>query len=356
MQIQNFLPLVTMSAALGALQMASAGDAVSLAGQWRFRLDRADAGVEERWFERALPDKVRLPGSLTEQGIGDDISTNTPWIGSIVDKSWFTAPEYAKYRQPGNVKVPFWLQPEKYYAGVAWYQRDIEIPADWNGKRVVLFLERTHWETRVWVDNRLVGTNNSLATPHEYDLGQLAPGKHTVSIRVDNHMVIDVGENSHCISDHTQGNWNGIVGKIELRVTPLVWIEEVEVYHDPSLSKFRAVLKIGNGAGKAGEGSLRVLYNHCAKQKPTRITGLPQRLLEAPVRWTAEGGSMELECALPRDSASPWDEFSPTLHPLGFELSTGDSGSVWVQRPQDLPSRHARLLHLPQDRPSADGG
>jgi hypothetical protein len=68
----------------------------------------------------------------------------------------------------------------------------------------VLFLERPHWETRVWLDDKPMGTNNSLATPHECDLGQLAPGSHTVSIRVDNRMVVDVGENSHCVSDHPQ--------------------------------------------------------------------------------------------------------------------------------------------------------
>ena len=129
-----------------------ASEVLPLAGDWRFALDRSDVGIREQWFAKELLDRVRLPGTLAEQGIGDDISTNTTWIGGIVDKSWFTAPEYAKYRQPGNVKVPFWLQPDKYYAGVAWYQRDIEIPADWKEKRVLLFLERAHWETRVWVD------------------------------------------------------------------------------------------------------------------------------------------------------------------------------------------------------------
>ena len=108
-----------------------ANENLSLAGTWRFALDRRDVGVTERWFDRNLSGKVELPGSLPEQGIGDPISTNTPWTGGIVDRSWFTAPEYAQYRQPGNVKVPFWLQPETYYAGVAWYQRDVEVPADW---------------------------------------------------------------------------------------------------------------------------------------------------------------------------------------------------------------------------------
>ena len=110
----------------------------SLAGHWRFHLDRADAGIKEQWFAQKLSDTIRLPGSLPEQGIGDDISVNTHWTGGIVDHSWFTAPEYAPYRQPGNIKIPFWLQPEKYYTGAAWFQRDIEIPKYWTDERIVL--------------------------------------------------------------------------------------------------------------------------------------------------------------------------------------------------------------------------
>ena len=214
---------------LCAFGCAAADNAISLAGRWRFELDRADAGMAERWFDRALPDQIHLPGSLPAQGIGDDITTNTPWVGDIFDRSWFTDPKYAPYRQSGNVKVPFWLQPDKYYKGVAWYQRDIEIPKDWAGQRVVLSLERPHWETSVWLDGRFIGTNDSLSTPHEYGLGQLAPGKHTLTIRVDNGMVVDIGRNSHAISDHTQGDWNGVVGRIELRATPPVWLNDVQV-------------------------------------------------------------------------------------------------------------------------------
>src|SRR5262249_45205989 len=153
-------------------------ETISLAGDWRFQLDRKNSGIEERWLAQKLPDHIRLPGSLPEQGVGDDISINTQWTGDIVDKSWFTAPEYAKYRQPGNVKIPFWLQPEKYYAGATWYQRELQIPAGWVAKRVILSLERPHWETRVWLDGNEVGSNNSLSTPHEYDFGAaLKPGR-----------------------------------------------------------------------------------------------------------------------------------------------------------------------------------
>src|ERR1035438_9862808 len=156
------LPLLALGLLASASSPGAQTDRISLAGTWRFQLDRAKAGIEERWFERSLPDRIKLPGSLPAQGIGDDVTVETQWTGDIVDKSWFTAPEYAEYRKPGNIKVPFWLQPDKYYAGAAWYQREVEIPADWKDKRVVLTLERPHWETRVWVDGKALGSNNSL--------------------------------------------------------------------------------------------------------------------------------------------------------------------------------------------------
>ena len=290
---------------------AAADNSISLGGAWRFELDRADAGIREQWFERRLPDKIHLPGSLPAQGIGDDITTNTPWIGGVRQSPWFTAPEYAKYRQPGAMKLPFWLQPEKYYAGVAWYQRDIEIPNNWKGKRIVLSLERPHWETRVWANDKLIGTNTSLATPHEYDLGQLGPGKHTLTIRVDNRMIIDIGENSHAVSDHTQGNWNGIVGKIVLRATPPLWLEDVQIYPNTAGKSALVRIHVGNATGKQGSGELAV-----GKQT-------------APVSWDAQGGDASMTVPL-GDDAQLWDEFHPALqHITVMLLSPGhDSREV----------------------------
>jgi hypothetical protein len=286
-----------------ALARAAAGNSIPLDGQWRFELDRANVGIQDQWFLQILPDQIHLPGSLPAQGIGDDITTNTPWVGGVKQSPWFTAPEYEKYRQPGNVKVPFWLQPDKYYKGVAWYQRDLQIPGNWQGRRVVLSLERPHWETRVWVDGQLIGTNDSLSTPHEYDLGELAPGQHTLTLRVDNGMIIDIGENSHAISDHTQGDWNGVVGKIELRATPRVWLDDVQVY--PNAAQKSALVKVhlGNDTGMAGSGVLTV---------GTR---------SAPVHWTAAGGDASVDIAL-GDSAQLWDEFHPALQHLTVSLQS----------------------------------
>ncbi len=303
--------------------MASPTAAISLAGQWRFALDRSNAGLNQKWFERDLTGKVRLPGTLPAQGIGDAVSLDTKWMGEIQDPQWFNNPIYSPYTLPGSFKFPFWLQPEKYYAGAAWYQREIEIPLGWQDRRVVLTLERPHWETRVWLDSKELGSNNSLSTAHEYELGnQLAPGKHRLTVRVDNSLIVDVGVNSHCISDHTQGNWNGIVGDVSLRATPLVWVEELQVYPHIAARSVTVKGRIGNATGKSGQG----LINLSAGRLDDAREKMPAKELE--VGWDEKGGAFEAEFPLGNQSEL-WDEFNPSLYCLTAALAgAGDSCSA----------------------------
>ena len=203
------------------------GTDMSLAGEWKFRIDSLDQGIDQRWYNTAFDETVKLPGSMAENGKGEEVTVSTDWTGNIVDRSYFTDKRYEKYRQPGNIKIPFWLKPVKFYKGAAWYQKEIDLPEEWNRKRVVLFLGRCHWESRIFVNNREAGTQNSLATPHEYDITDLVnPGNNSISIRIDNRVIIPVGVNSHSISDHTQSNWNGITGDIRLKAVSQVFIDD----------------------------------------------------------------------------------------------------------------------------------
>ena len=56
---------------------------IPLGGEWRFQLDRGDAGVTESWFERSLQQRIKLPGALQNQGFGDDITVDTKWTGEV---------------------------------------------------------------------------------------------------------------------------------------------------------------------------------------------------------------------------------------------------------------------------------
>jgi len=339
------IPFLFTLGLVGASAMSLNAVTVPLAGEWRFQLDHADAGLGGQWFARTLPEKFTLPGSLPAAGIGDAPSLETKWTGGVQAPKWFEAPRYAPYAKPDNFKFPFWLQPEKYYAGVAWFQREIEIPQDWEGRRVVLFLERVHWESRVWVNGRCVGTNHSLSTPHEYELGvveqasslsapngqdarpanRLAPGRHTLTIRVDNRRIVDIGENSHGITDHTQGNWNGIVGRIELHTTPLVWIEDAQLF--PVLAEKSLSLRgwLGNASGKAGEGELIVRAHPRAASDAPNSTATPPTEIRKPVAWRERGG--EFAMVIPLAGAVPWSEFAPGPTELEVTLLIPDGAT-----------------------------
>jgi GH18 family chitinase len=304
-------------------------DVVPLSGVWRFALDPADEGLVASWENRTLADRIRLPGVLQAQGFGEDVTVETKWTGQIVDRSFFTSPRYEPYRQPGRVKVPFWLQPDKHYVGPAWYERDVDVPPEWRGRRVVLHLERPHWQTIAWLDGRILGSNDSLSTPHQHALGTgIEPGRHRLTIRVDNRLVVDVGLNSHSVTDHTQGNWNGIVGDLELRAGSPVWIEGLQVF--PRVASRSALVRgrIGNATGADGRGTLRIEVHGPATPQAVRSHvsrgsgALASR--ESDVSWEASGGVFEVE--MPLGAGAPtWDEFSPELLRLFATLEAGES-------------------------------
>ncbi|NWG19836.1 MAG: glycoside hydrolase [Chloroflexi bacterium] len=302
---------------------------MDLSGSWSFQLDPADIGLKEAWHRKILAHQLELPGSLQAQGFGDDVSVDTPWTGGIVDRSWFTEERYARYREPDNIKVPFWLQPEKYYAGAAWYQREFDAPDWWHGHRVTLVLERPHWETRVWLDDREVGGNTSLATPHVYDLGDVAPGRHRLTIRVDNRMIVEVGPNAHSVSDHTQTNWNGIIGRMEIVIGAPVWLDDVQIY--PRVEQRAALVKvrISNALGTSGTVHLTTqahLVNAATDHRPT----------PAALEVALHAGGTTAEMLYPLgDKAQLWDEFHPALYALDLQLhatvgqvSSSDSRTV----------------------------
>jgi hypothetical protein len=97
---------------------------INLSGTWSYQLDREDIGESERWFAREFDRGLALPGSLASNGIGDDISLNTPWTGGIRNKNWPEQPAYAPFHDPDNVRFPFWLQPVRKYYGAAWFQKN----------------------------------------------------------------------------------------------------------------------------------------------------------------------------------------------------------------------------------------
>ena len=77
-------------------------------------------------------------------------------------------------------------------------------------------------------------TSTALSAPQHYDLtGVITPGRHIITISVDNRIKkINPGINSHSISDHTQGNWNGMIGDLYIEAKPSVHWGVVSIFPD----------------------------------------------------------------------------------------------------------------------------
>ncbi len=306
-QLFTFLLAVT-----GLFACRTAPDRSSLAGEWTIRLDPEDRGQAGQWFTQPFDSTVRLPGSLQEQGYGDEVGIDTKWTGDLNDKSWFTDPRYAKYRREGHIKFPYWLTPDKHYVGVAWYQREINIPAGWKGKTIELAMERAHWETTAYVDGREQGHRNGLSTPHRYELANLEPGTHTLTIRVDNRLHIPVGVNAHSVTDHTQTNWNGITGNLQLAARPSVYLDDIQLYPDRHHKRVKADITLKSNAA-AGKGEIMLTLESMEGinvGKPVALT------------FDKQQGEMQFSVVLEAgDSIRCWSEHQPYLYRLRSQVT-----------------------------------
>ncbi|MBD3267331.1 beta-galactosidase, partial [bacterium] len=158
-------PITNMFGFFVFLGLVFQAHSMDLSGEWAFRLDAANEGIENQWFNQNLSDTIRIPGSLQEQGFGNEPSFQTEWISGI-GMELLDDPRFTEYTQAEDFQCPFWLTPERHYVGPAWYQKQVNIPPDWQGQRILLTLERPHWETRVWIDSHQVGRRDSLGVPH----------------------------------------------------------------------------------------------------------------------------------------------------------------------------------------------
>ena len=164
---------------------------LSLAGCWELRLDSTD-----------VTEQVQLPGTT---------DTNQKGYPNN-DKEETT-----------HLSRPF------RYQGKAWYQKEIIIPENWEGKSIWLTLERTK-PTQLWVDSIYVGSSDHISTPQEYDLSTyLRAGKHHLTILVDNGLSVppQLLDNSHAYTESTQTNWNGIIGDLKLEARPQFHIRRI---------------------------------------------------------------------------------------------------------------------------------
>ena len=234
--MKRILALITFASVF----FASAQNKIDLSGTWEFQIQRSENTVTP---QSVYDDNIQLPGSMVTQGKGDVVSEKTQWTGSLYDSSFYFNPYMEKYRVEGQMKFPFFLTPERHYVGNAWYRRKVVVPKEWRKQRVILTLERPHIETTVYINGKEIGHQMGLSAPHVYDVtDNIKIGReNTIAIKVYNGIEnVCVGQDSHSVTDQTQGNWNGIAGDISLSARPMNAIEHIDVYPDVFYKSIRS--------------------------------------------------------------------------------------------------------------------
>ena len=294
---------------MGGLHVG-AQETISLAGDWELSLGDS----------LHYDDYVMLPGSLLTNGKGNPVSVKTQWTGSLYDSSYYFNPYMEKYRVEGNMKFPFFLTPETHYVGNAWYKKSVYVPSSWRRRRVVLFLERPHIETTVFVNGVKVQHQMSLSTPHECDVSRwLVPGqRNNIAICVYNGIEnVCVGQDSHSVTDQTQGNWNGIVGCMELRSTPSdIYIKHVRLTPYIMTGQVRVDVEMG------GSEIYRRINRYEPDYPPIHIVVAPDGKPDSVVaeRFQSMYDRQSSFMISLGKEVSIWNEFFPQLYRIGLSV------------------------------------
>lgn len=277
-------------------QKAEVRQVLDLSGTWSFQLDPQGKGEQEMFWKTHSPETVQLPGT-----------TDTNRKGT---------------KNTNQLETTQLSRPYK-YEGAAWYSKTVEIPAQWQGKHIVLFLERTR-PTVLWIDDQKVGECHYLSTPQEYDLTPfLTPGSHKLTIRVDNGESIpgQIRSSSHACTESTQTNWNGIIGRMELQAMNPLHITSMQVFPQVATRSVKVKLSLSTDKDLNGK---RLTLSASAFNTSKKHSAKPMECL-------LKDGCLDYEWVYPLgDKALLWSDFTPALYHLTASLDATDRKTVQV--------------------------
>jgi hypothetical protein len=241
-----------------------------------------------KWSVRLEEDKnemnIDLPGSLAEAGYGQKTTGSDFGI----------------------------LTPTYKYTGKARFTKEITIPKNWKNKTLQLFLERVLWQSKVFIDGKEISIQDALGTPHVHQLGILKPGKHVLTVEVDNNMIHNIGDKGHAYSDYTQSIWNGITGRIELQAKDLTHFESVRTYSD--IDKDQLKVELDLTANKSEKAEINIEITEQRTGKLIHTFKIRKKLFQGK---NNESIIIDLNNKLKK-----WSEFTPVTYILKASVKT----------------------------------
>lgn len=148
----------------------------------------------------------------------------------------------------GHILVPFAVESALSGVGRAvtendalWYSREITIPKDWDGQRIILHFGAVDWKAEVYVDDRFVGEHTGGYTPFSFDITDaLGKGRrYTLKVKVTDSTDKWYQPHGKQVTD-PRGIWYTAVTGI----WQTVWMEPVP---SSSINSYYAVSDIDSG-------------------------------------------------------------------------------------------------------------
>ncbi len=258
---------------------------ISLAGIWNFGFN-----------QDSISDTVRLPGTTDENKKGD------------VDSNRYKDHLTRRYT----------------YSGPAWYEKIFTIPENAEGSHFELYLERTRACT-VYLDDIEIGFNDSFSTPHRHNLGYLKGGQHKLTLCVNNAADACLG-GGHANSDHTQTNWNGVVGRMELRIAAPVRLEHLRVFPDIATKIICVEVDFANDTGNE---QTKTIKFQAASFNSNLEHVIPEAVFEVVLPPGESSQKFQLDMT---ESCLLWNEFEPNLYRLNAVLGDDAMGVEFAMR------------------------
>jgi len=280
--------------------LVKAQETISLEGKWHVKLDSQDIGIQQQWFNQQFENTIQLPGTLDDASIG----TKTNLSADKLEK-----------------EVLLKLTRKHSYIGAAWYTKEVIIPQNWKDKNVRLSLERVIWNTKIWIDGKEAGTQESLSAPQHFDLSELlTPGKHLIALRIDNRRQYDMSFSNfaHAYTDGTQIIWNGVIGEMRLIAKSQQHINLVQTYPKFADRSITVSTLLQNNSKKRRKSGLLVQV----LDKNHNVVASQSLKLELSPGESAKSIKLDL-----RKDALLWSEFSPNLYTVKVQLTAASSAT-----------------------------
>ena len=171
--------------------------------------------------------------------------------------------------------------------GFATYARDIEVPADWDGKTVKLRFDAVHAVCEVFVNGRAVGGHEGGFVPFELDVTKaIRPGRNEIRVRVQSESIAD---SVSCISQYAAHQVGGLIRKVTLFAVPQVFVGKL--WYETAVTGADARVVVHTDVTPFAAGAAPVVQHRLLDPSGRRVAaanGDAPMLVKAGQLWTPE--------------------------------------------------------------------